>query len=517
VPRVNIAALSALPCEHQSVKDAWLRAAQWLTNDAQYDAVPLRSADGLPVARMQDAWVQRLVDVGVARKIRRCDVRGHVKMFAVPEITKKRWRAIKFTENANEVLLKDTFDKVSLPLKSEITALPARGDYMASLDMVSWFDQMPLTREIGDRFCFRSASGIFALSVLPMGARWAVSVAQAATELLLDFPKRSRASHAYVDNIIFCGDRDDVAADVRTFAERVKLVGAVINEDVENVDELIVEACDWCGVSLCCKTRTVKLTQKVLDKLRVSWSLRRCWSAKGFATHCGLLMWSIGILSLPLPEFFNLFRFISDLGRRATADMTVWDAPCVVPQYAVESLERWTSLCFENQPREALVDRPYEWLMCCDASRWGFGYVAINAVTGERRTHGERWNRWMREKHRDKLGRSAFTEPHGIYNSLCHLIKPDRPTKVLIGTDSTIAEASFNRRWNTHSYDVNEVLRRLHNTFPPHCEFRCVHIPGARNYADPYSRNAVVCGELPDVEGLRRLLGAESMRVGAGR
>jgi hypothetical protein len=94
-----------------------------------------------------------------------------------------------------------------------------------------------------------------------------------------------------------------------------------------------------------------------------------------------------------------------------------------------------------------------------DASAWGWGYFALNPSSGEIRTHGEAWSPRMRQLHGPKFQRSTFAEPHGIHNALCHLLSAGGPRRIRVGTDSSVSKASFSRGFNSHSFDINEVLR----------------------------------------------------------
>jgi hypothetical protein len=175
-------------------------------------------------------------------------------------------------------------------------------------------------------------------------------------------------------------------------------------------------------------------------------------------------------------------------------------------------LEQWTTLARKNKPRFVKESSSPEWLVCTDASRWGWGYVALDQTTGETRSFGSPWSPYMQRTHGDKLGRSTFAEPHAIYNSLCHLLSKDEPKHVRIGTDNTVAQASYTRGFNSHSHDINECLRRLAKYFGNAFSFEFLHIPGASNLADDLSRGKELTHEVDGASlanSLRRLLGVE--------
>eukprot|EP00758_Cryptobia_borreli_P013071 Tbor_TRINITY_DN5802_c0_g1::TRINITY_DN5802_c0_g1_i2::g.7205::m.7205 len=68
-----------------------------------------------------------------------------------------------------------------------------------------------------------------------MGLSVACAVAQPTTWQLLNFARRASAI-AYIDNIAFCGRKNDVLRDVNIFLTRCKSVNATLNEiDVQQV------------------------------------------------------------------------------------------------------------------------------------------------------------------------------------------------------------------------------------------------------------------------------------------
>ena len=77
-------------------------------------------------------------------------------------------------------------------------------------------------------------------------------------------------------------------------------------------------------------------------------------------------------------------------------------------------------------------------------------------------------------------------------------------------TDSTVTRASFERGFNTHSVDINEVLKKTSAFFGGVFKFDVMHISGATNNADGQSRGrgALASAELAEAaESLRRKLG----------
>eukprot|EP00758_Cryptobia_borreli_P014390 Tbor_TRINITY_DN5916_c0_g7::TRINITY_DN5916_c0_g7_i1::g.19518::m.19518 len=92
------------------------------------------------------------------------------------------------------------------------------------------YDQFELAPEVRPYFAFLGRNKqILALNHLPMGLSGACAVAQATTWQLLNFTRRASAI-TYIDNVAFCGSRENVLADVKCFLGRCKAANATLNE-----------------------------------------------------------------------------------------------------------------------------------------------------------------------------------------------------------------------------------------------------------------------------------------------
>ncbi len=514
VPTLSLDALSALDTTDKS-RIRWKHARGWLDDPTFYAAVPRCSARGTPSASLKREFVQQLVSHGIVEKTASADVRGWTKMFGVEEPAKLRIRPIKHTFIVNDALDKETLMPCHYPTKAEITQLVHKGSYFIAFDFAAWFDQFEYAPEIRDLFCFRQQGEYFRLRKLAMGQRQAPEVASAATDVLRDFPDAKAHSEALIDNVIFVGTRRAVLHDAHEFVKRVKAIGAKLNDDNIKVADLLSRTGDWCGISLDCVNKTVCLNTKTVTKTAFSWSQRSKWTWRGFAAHVGLLFWSWGILDIPMDEYFPLLRFISHVGKLMTDRPEDWDEPAMVWPSAWPVLQAWTDLVLSNRPRVVPRQAAADWLICTDASRWGWGYVALHSVTGEVRVHGERWTPQMIAQNGAKLGRSVFTEPQAIVHALGHLLRCTDigPTHVRIGTDNAAAKASFNRGFNSHSYDINACLSRVRRMFvgTPYT-FEFIYIPGSQNPADAPSRGHTVKESSAELAScLKQMLGSGTL------
>lgn len=538
--RVNYERLCTLPgspVSQQAMRDQL----RWVLDDKMYEGVAVKGVGQIPNARYKQRWIDHLVRHDVIAEIEPHRIRGAVNMFAVPEWWKERFRSIKETQDINIACGKETVTPCTFPSKPDITSMVNDGEYVITLDFAAWYDQFELGEQVASRMCFRHNGKCYRLCTMAMGQRQAVAVANTATERLLDFDKQSRRTERIIDNVIFAGTREAVIHDATAFIARCKEACATLNEiDVKtatasDIEQLAVRAADWGGVSLNFVDKTVKLTAKTVEKVKMSWERRHEWTCRQYAAHVGLLFWAWGIIELPMADFFPTLRFNSEMSKRMTASQPppaypeaagaptvwpenpAWDEPVAIWETVWPSLERWTNLVIDNAPRAVNPVGEPDLLMLTDASRWGWGYVSYDTRTGSVQCHGEPWSKYMVKKHGNRLGHSTFTEPEAVIRSLCHRVStravdgapPIR--RIRIGTDNTVTEVAYNRGYNIASYDINRCLQRAYKLFPPSVytiELR--YVRGVDNLADGRSRGIDIASEdvrdkAPEV--LRRLLG----------
>jgi hypothetical protein len=492
---VSFSALLDLPSHDSSVREECRHQLRWLTDVTRYSAVPRRDPDDIPEARLSDDDIEAMLRVGHIMKVDRSFVQGGVRMFTVPELAKNRRRAIKWTRDANDVLPSaERGHEVRMATKTQIVKLVHGGSHFAALDLAAWFDQLPYHRDVSRLFCFKHKGQFYSLPVCSMGSRVSVSVASAVTWQLLNFQRRSARCEIVIDNIIFVGSAEDVLHDVLEFRRRCAAVGAVLNDIEQPAEQLVVTKGDWCGVVLDLTAKTVCLTEKSVGRTALAWATRQDWSWRGFSACVGLLFWSHGILECDVHRRFNLLSFIS----RVSADLTecpeLWDAPCQVWPSAMKDIEEWCALIARNEPRVVPKEIEPEWIVATDASRWGWGYLAVSAA-GEIRTHGAPWSRAMEQAYGDRLGQSTFAEPRAVINALCHIVAPrDGVKRVKVLCDNSGTVFAFNRGFSSHALHLNQGVGDLRKMLPG-TDVELVHIEGIHNPADKPSRGGVLSEE----------------------
>jgi hypothetical protein len=166
----------------------------------------------------------------------------------------------------------------------------------------------------------------------------------------------------------------------------------------------------------------------------------------------------------------------------------------------------WTSLARANAPRVVRESEPASWFVCTDASKWGWGYVALNRATGAFRTYGQQWTTEQLSKifsrnNIYKIKKSVYSEPLAVYYSLCHLLNSNEPMqlkfaeeitkriKICVATDNSSTAFTMKKGFATRSFDINHQIQNLKHSFPDsHFDIDFSFIPGWMNPADDDSR-----------------------------
>jgi hypothetical protein len=477
-----------------------------------------------PRSVIPSRFTTQLVGAGHFEPVAPQSIKAAVFVFAVPEHVKGRWRIIQHPERVNALV--PAAPAVAFRSIKERCQLVHAGPAAGQVDFRAYYTQFPLSVQVRNVFCADLASAdengaptrqLFRLCVAPTGLAHMPFVACTTTARLKDFARRSAADDDHIDNVLYVGNPEDVAADLAQLAQRCDTVGVTINEDVSDPRALVTTALDWCGLHLDFVAKTVALTEKVVEKTRLSWSNAARWSWRGFAAHVGLLFYAMQVIDVPTHLFFNLLRFISSVGRdmQEQGDKC-WDAPAVIWPSVWTDLAAWTQLSLTNTPRFVPKQSSPRVLVLVDSSAYGWGYIAADLATGRVFTHGEKWTDDFVAQHgADKLRRSVFTEPHGLLRTKAHLLPQlgDDPCTIRFGSDNVTTVATYRRGYSSASFDLNSVAAQDRQFFGDHHQYEYRSVAGIDNiYADALSRGTddlahKTVGVL--TSSLRRLLGVD--------
>ena len=523
--RIDYAALLALPASDGT--DAALRHALSYMTDARVYRVhlPEWAAGRRPPRSVIPArFTRQLLVEGHFEPVAAESIKAAIFVFSVFEDAKGRCRIIQHPERVNALV--PAAPQVTFRSIKERCQLVHAGPAAGQVDFRAFYTQFPLSVAVRNVFCAELASTddegrplrqLYRLCVAPTGLAHMPYVACTTTARLKDFPRRSAADDDHIDNVLYVGNPEDVAHDLADLAARCNIAGVTINEDVSDPRALVSTAVDWCGLHLDFSAKSVCLTQKVVDKIRLSWANFARWSWRGFAAHIGLLFYSMQLLEIPTFMFFNLLRFVSHVGREMQGrDDKCWDLAAEIWPSAAADLAAWTQLALTNKPRHVPKQEAPRVLALVDSSAYGWGYIAVDLATGRVFMHGDRWaDDFVLQHGRDKLRRSVFTEPHGVRLMKQHLLPQldGIGCTVRVGSDNVTTVATYRRGFSAASYDLNAVAAADRLSGFDTYQFEYVSVAGVDNiYADALSRGTddlarKDVGAL--VESLRRLLGVD--------
>ena len=534
--------LNKLPNADPKIRSDMLSARGFLTDVTRYKTkVPNRSYVGCPNSTVKQSFVDELEQAGSVSRIPRQDVEGHVNFFTVAEDFKTRFRPIRETKDINDTFGPESLLGITFPRKSDIIDLVHEGSHAAAFDFSAYYDQFKYDPAVSKFLCFKKGNKFYQQNRLCMGQRQGCDIGQSTTLFLLDFEGRRCKTYAYIDNVIFVGSQDDVLHDSKIFIERCKKANVTVNESGEinkfGIEHFVATSLDWCGISLDFTAKTVKLINKTVTKVNMSWSNRTNWTYRQFAAHIGLLFWSYGITDIPIHNYYSLLKYISHVSTITQANDSLWDQPCAIFPSAMPALQQWTDLCLSNLPRGVKTSSAPAWYVCTDASAWGWGYRAFNYATGEIRRFGKRWSATDKStlfSIADGHKRSVYAEPRAVVYALTHLFDASCPAsavnfvdaakdllpegtaeterlKICVATDNTATLHTFNKGFATRSFDINRTIQDLKHRFPDsHFDIDVSFAPGRINPGDKPSRGLsddvnAITGQNYDDEHLRRL------------
>ena len=327
VSKLILSNLLQLPSSSQQILLSCKEQSRWLTDITMYNAVPRHYANEIPYTRMSKADIDTFVTTGALVPIEAADVRGDVNFFDIPEWSKNRRRPIKQTKTINAALGKETIDQdMNIAGKKQIFDIIMKGEFCAAFDAAQFYDALCVAPEIGALMCCKKGKKCYRVGTAPMGMRQSVQVAQRIMQQLVNIPGDRTERAVCIDNGLLVGDFGSVKYDLVEARDRAKTTNLTLNEaeELENdIDGCIVQSTSWGGISFDLRTKETWLTEKVIKKIEISWGNRERWSIRGFAAHTGLLFWSLGIIDVPLYNYFPLLQFISNTSRRMLKKVTV--------------------------------------------------------------------------------------------------------------------------------------------------------------------------------------------------
>jgi len=403
---------------HEALADAL----GWCTDTTRYETI-LHRATGQPrssSARLPNADVEILL--GLNKFAFREELRCSSNVFTTIEEAKRRRRLI-IEPLLNDLMSKSDLAGISLPTHEHLRGMANRR-FFVQLDAAAFFDQFGLAADVQAFFGFTVAGTIMTTTVLPMGFRASCDVAQATALALIDFARPGVDAAAYIDNFFFAGDSEAaVRAAVETFMDRCRSCGVVINPNddwfASDQDVLGEHFGEINNRTKPAGSSTRSMTTSSLAKVAratevVQQQTTGIVSRRQMAAVFGVLFFAATVLDIPLSSYFYAIRAMREL---CTGDSSpaFWDS--VAPRLTATALAEvrdWLATAATNTPVPLITVRcptaEPEVQVWVDASRWGYGYVAVTKGKVTRMAR-----EWSAPEHEAlNLGSSVVAEPRAI-------------------------------------------------------------------------------------------------------
>jgi integrase len=415
------------------------------------------------------------------------------RVFTLPQPIKRVKRHI------CEPLLNDLF--TSTPTVRFRTAAERRaaisrfqGGWAVSLDLASFFDQIPLGEKVRRFFGIRAHGQTLTMSVLPMGFRPSAQIGQAITWAICDIPPSADDSWtllSYIDNIlVLARSKEEAERIARLLIDRAASIGAVFNDVAQGVTAS--QSFDFLGGSYDLVAGSVKQTEKTATKVAVVESFLTSsqhsdslvCSRRDVAAMVGLFLFASSSCAVAhdLPDYYSALRFYRDYVASGTCP---WDAPVAIGAAALRSFRAWAAALRANpgaaiSGEASLGAAPDVLFVDSSEQRWAVVHLRDSHVS----VYSEEWS--DDDRRRWDLRSSVASEPLGLQRALCRCIAPAATTGVVVYTDHEPAVwAVASPCAKGYSYALlQQFLRR----FPAPVTLR--HIPGEMHPADTFTRSA---------------------------
>lgn len=522
VRHLDLDKLLRLPIEDQELRRVLLDVLGWImTPDRLRSIVARRPIEREPqntfgkqdIEAMMQTLTQRL------RRIQDEDMadRAYVRLFARTEEEKARRRIL------GEPLLNDNIEADDLqyaPPTEKRTirrqvAEAADGAVQIQYDFQSYYDQFPLGAA-GRFFCVPTRShGMCELVNLPMGAKFSCCVAQVVTWALLSFTRPADVQVATcIDNVRFCGSRENVLAAAREFEARCAFVGAQFNDAHLSTEDRVTTSGVFCGEEYDFVHRTRRLNEKSITKLKTTaeviatiWSNRvsKRVSYRQVAAIYGVLSYSAEVLRVDLcslrsslTAYCNLMKDTACFSTPDEWDQQVPEAKLIAFDWG--AMEKKALECAHNIPVPAFdKQRDREVLIVTDASRWGWASMAFFAGGAV----GYCAEPWTDEDHRNyRLESSVQAEPLAMVRAATRHFggtRVDGGTVIFATDHAGMVFASARAADRPHDVKCEHyynAIQRLRQLFPG-AGFAIVFIGGKENPTDAGSRGSTDAGGAP--------------------
>lgn len=422
--------------------------------------------------------------------------RNTCNVFTVVEILKSRRRMI-IEPIINDFLL--YAGELAYPTLTDILRHTMTTPGAIVIDFASYFNHFPIPPAAREYFVFEFQGVLYQLCVIPTGQRQCPTAAQALSVSLVSkaiqtveagYPRGNEeyspvVADTYSDNVRFCG----TAASTRlVFAEFLSLCNSlniVINDvtDGNPTDtlDLFVTHYTFLGMDLDHSAKTVQLTEKTKDKLRLIIDLVSNRADKitlrDSLRFLGNFVWASRIMDISLAQNYYLIKFI----RRRSQTFAELDCICDIWDSILPTIIATANSLLWSTPRLlhtfAITQSFNSLTLFTDSSSVGFGCVLFHPSRVEILA-----GQWENMEHINVL------ESRALKVGLQMLPHMSEPTHVLIFVDNTSTIGAF-RKSRSSNFCINWLASDCHHILrDKNFAATIQYIHTSRNLADAPSR-----------------------------
>lgn len=457
-------------------------------------------------------------------------IRSFAVGWTVPEEAKKRHRPI-IEPYLNCSLNIDAAPPLRYPSRLERRSTAHGTCFMCEFDFSSFYDAFPLAPALKSYYVMRCRDEhghdiLYSCAKMPMGVRYACSVAQYCTWVLC-WPIRKFAS-TNIDNVrITASNAQDFVSSVNLFLSRADTANLTINDReswrISDSEILARGHVGHIGPTVFLGEmyasgrvqNTPKNVQKLHDALKLLQSSETT-TRRRYASFMGLLIFMANTINQGLQNFYALFQHYS---RICTPSSTIyndvaWDVPLRVPDRILQHAAQAAHIIGENPAVPLLPLLPpgrrnsdYDCVVIVDASLSGWGaYVLVNNEIHE-----------LRCGFMEEMKHSAQSEPLAAKRALQYVFDTfGHLANIAVASDHralSLAQRRFNsgHAGFSTSFYLNDFFYNFYLNVDLAVHRRDVFfVPGTANPADAPSRSVrtreplsakVVDVTFPDVSG----------------
>ncbi|KAJ9440108.1 putative enzymatic polyprotein [Diplonema papillatum] len=349
-----------------------------------------------PSSDITEADLAVMLQSGVVRRVEKRP-RITLKVFKIPKKGKEETRLLidgrPFDSRTSQPLSPIT------PSLRDVEGFVLDHAWFATLDLLGYFYQLPVSDALADYLGFRAANAYYVFRIAVPGIARAPAIAQLTTLGVRRLAGLGSRSLAIYDDIAYGGwTRSDVVRDERSLRAVLADTRIQIREDKAQGPSQVGT---FNGLDLDLATKTIAIPREWAAVCRAN-KPQRVTSFRALAQRIGCLRWALYVMRSPAAAYPGLLR-ASRLVSGRCLTYRDWDTLVELPQELLAELEAGDRWLGDASPRR--VRRPARRVhVWTDASDQGGGVVVLDPT---RRTvlARESW-RW-----KDRLARLAPPTP----------------------------------------------------------------------------------------------------------